>query len=144
MDDDVMTAAWLMTVVGETTTIGAGAAPVVAKAVAEGSPQLPTEYAIYQNYPNPFNPTTTIKYDLPADAYVTLKIFDILGREMMTLVDGGMVAGYHEVSMDATELSTGVYFYRLVVSKSNPLVVSGANPIQAGTFTDVKKLLLLK
>jgi len=89
---------------------------------------LPSDFDLAQNYPNPFNPTTTIKYDLPADAYVTLKVFDILGREMMTLVDGDMVAGYHQVSLDRNELPTGVYFYK----------------INAGTFTDMKKLLLLR
>jgi hypothetical protein len=80
------------------------------------------------NYPNPFNPTTTIRYDLPVDARVSLKIYDILGREIMTLVDGFVAAGYHHVELDASKLASGVYFYRLT----------------AGSFTAVRKMLLLQ
>ncbi len=89
---------------------------------------LPLTAALHQNYPNPFNPLTTIKYDLPVDANVNLKVYDMLGREVLSLVDRFETAGYHQTTVDGTKLSSGVYFYR----------------IRAGSFTDVKKLLLLK
>jgi hypothetical protein len=89
---------------------------------------LPKEFALRQNYPNPFNPTTTIKYDLPLDAKVTLRLYDVLGREVMSLVDGVMPAGFHQVTVDGSALASGVYLYR----------------IDAGSFTQVKKLLLLR
>jgi hypothetical protein len=98
----------------------------IRKALASG--QLPQSYKLFQNYPNPFNPTTTIKYDLPVDARVTLKVYDLLGKEVLTLVDGFVPAGYYQVQLDGSRLSSGVYIYR----------------ISAGTFTDVKKLLILK
>jgi hypothetical protein len=88
----------------------------------------PTAFSLYQNYPNPFNPSTTIRYALSEDAHVTLRLYDILGREVATLVDRFVETGYHHVNLDATSLASGVYFYR----------------IEAGTFTNVKKLLLLK
>jgi len=85
---------------------------------------LPTSFALYQNYPNPFNPTTRIKYQIPNDNYVTLKVFDILGREVRTLVNETRIAGEHEVTFDANGLArqtagglaSGVYFYRLMSS----------------------------
>jgi hypothetical protein len=92
------------------------------------NPGRPGSYALWQNYPNPFNPATTIKYDLPIDAHVSLKLYDVLGKEVLTLVDGFISAGFHEVSLDASNLSSGVYFYKITV----------------GSFTDVKKLLLLR
>ncbi len=90
--------------------------------------QLPMQFSLSQNYPNPFNPLTTIKYDLPSDEQVTLKVYDILGREVHTLVNDFVKAGYQQVSFDASQFSSGVYFYRL----------------QAGTYSIVKKLMLLK
>ncbi len=89
---------------------------------------LPTKYLLAQNYPNPFNPLTIIKYDLPADQYVTLKVYDVLGREVYTLVDDNVIAGYQQVSFNANQYSSGVYFYK----------------ITAGNFVQTKKLLLLK
>ncbi len=88
---------------------------------------LPKEYSVV-NYPNPFNPSTTIRFALPKDSHVVLKVYDMLGREMMTLVDGEREAGYHEVKVDGTRLGSGVYLYR----------------ITAGEFTSVKKMLLTK
>jgi len=90
--------------------------------------EVPAAFRLAQNYPNPFNPTTVIRYDLPVDGVVGMKVYDILGKEVVTLVDGFQKAGYHHVSFDASRLATGVYFYRLT----------------AGTFTDVKKLLVVK
>jgi hypothetical protein len=92
------------------------------------SDEKPQAYALLQNYPNPFNPITTISYLLPTQSHVTLKVFDLLGREVATLVDDYKEAGYYEASFDASSLSGGVYYYRL----------------QAGTFTETKKLLLMK
>ena len=89
---------------------------------------IPTEFALYQNYPNPFNPITTIKYGLPKGSKVTLKVFDILGREVATLVNEHQAAGYQQVSWDATGHSSGIYFYQ----------------IQAGDFQKIRKMILLK
>jgi hypothetical protein len=89
---------------------------------------LPTEFALGQNYPNPFNPTTTIKFALPKNSDVKIIVFDVLGRAVSTLVDRNFDAGNHKVSFNASNLSSGVYFYR----------------IEAGDFTQVKKLMLLK
>lgn len=88
----------------------------------------PMTYALFQNYPNPFNPTTAIDFQLAAKSRVTLKVFDILGREVETLIDGEMGTGLHQVTFDASKFASGIYFYR----------------IQAGSFTATKKLILLK
>ena len=85
-------------------------------------------YYLYQNYPNPFNSLTEIKYNLSEDVYVTLKIFDVLGNQVETLVHEHQDVGNHSVLFDASRLSSGVYFYRL----------------QAGNYNAKKKLLLLK
>ncbi|NLT52590.1 MAG: T9SS type A sorting domain-containing protein [Ignavibacteria bacterium] len=89
---------------------------------------LPTEFILSQNYPNPFNPVTTIKYSVPSTVYVVLKIFDMLGRETTTLVNAQQPAGYYEVKFDASNLASGIYLYNL----------------QAGEFSSVKKLILMK
>ena len=89
---------------------------------------LPTTYELYQNYPNPFNPTTVIGYQLPMNSMVVLKVFDILGRQVCTLVDERQSAGEHSVRFDGTALPSEVYLYRL----------------DAGTYHETKKLLLLK
>jgi hypothetical protein len=89
---------------------------------------IPDHFALEQNYPDPFNPSTEIRYDLPEDAHVLLKIYDLLGREVATLVDGLETSGYRTVRFDASTLPSGVYFYRL----------------EAGVFVDVKKMLLMK
>lgn len=89
---------------------------------------FPVRFALDQNYPNPFNPSTTIEYQLPANSHVILKLYDILGREVRTLVDEQQAVGSHRVKLDASRMASGVYFYRL----------------QAGTIYDTKKLVLLK
>jgi hypothetical protein len=88
---------------------------------------IPNTFALSQNYPNPFNPSTTIHYQLPMSAEATLKIFDLLGREVATLLDEMKQAGYYSVEWKP-QLPSGVYFYRL----------------QAGEFVETKKLILLK
>jgi hypothetical protein len=90
--------------------------------------ELPGEYQLFQNYPNPFNPNTIIAYHLPSTNHVTLKVFDVLGKEVTTLINEVRQPGDKLVKFDASALASGVYFYRL----------------QAGSFTKTKKLLLLK
>ncbi|MDI6766091.1 MAG: T9SS type A sorting domain-containing protein [Bacteroidota bacterium] len=99
-----------------------------AKIASKNFEEMPDSYTLEQNYPNPFNPLTDIFYGLPEDAYVVLKVYDVLGREVITLVDEYQDAGYKSIVLNAAELPSGVYFYRL----------------QAGSFTDVKKMLLAK
>jgi len=88
----------------------------------------PKEFKLEQNFPNPFNPTTTIQYQLPQDAKVTLKVYDILGSEVATLINAEQEAGYYEVNWNASNLASGVYIYRL----------------QTGSFVSVKKMMLLR
>ena len=88
----------------------------------------PVDYLLQDNYPDPFNPSTIIGYRLPINSRVTLRIYDVLGREVATLVNKVQNAGRYTVVFDATSLPSGVYFDRF----------------QAGTFTDTKKILLLK
>jgi len=96
---------------------------------------LPIEFSLSQNYPNPFNPKTTIEYEIPGKSNVTIKIYDILGREVQTLVNNLEQVRYkYKVEFDASALASGVYFYRMQV---NP--VSGA-----GSFVQTKKMIVLK
>ena len=97
-------------------------------AVDEQSPEIPTEFALLQNYPNPFNPSTTIHYDLPKRAHVSLKIYDIIGHLVADLVNGEQEAGAYNLVWDAQGLTSGVYYYK----------------ISAGDFTSVRKLILMK
>jgi hypothetical protein len=85
-------------------------------------------YTLWQNYPNPFNPSTTIRYALPQPSHVTLTVFNTLGQQVTTLVNGEAEAGYHAVQFDAARLPSGVYFYRL----------------QAGAFVKTRKLCLVR
>ncbi|MGB9591969.1 MAG: T9SS type A sorting domain-containing protein, partial [Candidatus Kryptoniota bacterium] len=93
----------------------------------------PLTYALQQNYPNPFNPSTTISYEIPTTEKVTLKIYDVLGRTVATLVDDVLQPGQYTAvwsgeNSAGIRVATGVYFYRL----------------QAGSFTSVRKMLLVK
>ncbi|RQW02637.1 T9SS C-terminal target domain-containing protein, partial [candidate division KSB1 bacterium] len=91
-------------------------------------PEIPTEFALLQNYPNPFNPSTTIRYDLPRETHVTLKIYDIMGHLVAELVNEKHEAGAYELVWNANGVASGVYFYQ----------------ITAGDFTSVRKLILMK
>ncbi len=89
---------------------------------------IPEEYSLEQNYPNPFNPVTKIKYVIPEESFVELKIYNVLGKEVRTLISDERPAGYYEVNFDAQGLPSGVYLYKL----------------KAGSFSDTKKMILLK
>jgi hypothetical protein len=96
------------------------------------SSEVPTETKLFQNYPNPFNPITTIKYQIAKNSFVKLTIYDLLGREVQTLVnekqsaEGG--AGTYQVNWDASNFASGVYFYKLTTQ----------------TFSNTRKLVLIK
>jgi hypothetical protein len=109
-----------------TTTFTGGLNRLIVRALAGG--QLPTEFSLLQNYPNPFNPMTTIRYALPVESDVTLKVFNVLGQEVATLIQEQEKAGYKSVNWIATGVSSGVYFYRL----------------KAGGFVQTKRMLLLR
>jgi len=87
-----------------------------------------TVYKLHQNFPNPFNPTTTVKYQIPELNFVTIKIYDVLGNEVASLINGEKPAGEYKVEFFAENLPSGIYFYT----------------VQAGKFTDSKKMILLK
>jgi hypothetical protein len=90
--------------------------------------ETPQTYVLKQNYPNPFNPVTQLEFSIPREEYVTLRVFDILGREVKVLLSKNMKAGSYSVQFDGSKLSSGVYIYR----------------IEAGRFTDAKKMILIK
>jgi len=88
----------------------------------------PAAFSLAQNYPNPFNSTTQIKYSVPADEFVSLKVYDILGNEVAKLVNEEKSAGTYSISFDAANLASGIYFYS----------------ISMGNFNQVKKMILLR
>jgi hypothetical protein len=94
----------------------------------DGGEIIPTEFSLAQNFPNPFNPTTNIKFGLPKESNVTLRIYNVLGEEVATLVNKVMPAGFHTVNFDASRLTSGLYIYR----------------IEADNFVQVKKMMLMK
>jgi hypothetical protein len=89
---------------------------------------IPKEFTLAQNYPNPFNPSTSISFSLPTKSFVSLKVFDLIGREVATLVSEEMSAGNYTRQWNAVNMSSGIYFYRL----------------HAGAYRETKKLVLLK
>lgn len=96
--------------------------------IIELGTNLPTEYSLSQNYPNPFNPTTQIAFTLPEAQHVILKVFNSRGQEIATLIDGEAPAGYHTALLNASDMATGMYYYKLI----------------AGNFVQTKKMLLIK
>jgi photosystem II stability/assembly factor-like uncharacterized protein len=107
--------------IGHATTGGA-------TGVEKLSSSIPSGYSLCQNYPNPFNPTTNISFTLPSTSFVTLKVFDLIGREVATLVSEELSAGTHVQQWNASAMASGIYFYRL----------------HAGSFSETRKLVLLK
>ncbi|MBS4029238.1 MAG: T9SS type A sorting domain-containing protein [Ignavibacteriales bacterium] len=97
--------------------------------------ELPTEYSLSQNYPNPFNPTTTIRIELPVESSITLKVYNVIGQEVATILSREiMEEGIHDIRFDGTRLSTGVYYYRLF-----------ATSLEVGnTYSKIKKMVLTK
>ncbi|MCC7095312.1 MAG: T9SS type A sorting domain-containing protein [Ignavibacteriaceae bacterium] len=122
-------------VYGDTTTVG----------IEDEETPMATEFRLEQNYPNPFNPNTVISYQLPVISNVTLKVYDILGNEIATLVNEEKPAGTYEVEFNShsglsgiRDLPSGIYFYQLLVS-------AGRSPDgKAGSFVQTKKMVLLK
>jgi hypothetical protein len=110
---------------------GAGAAWVYAgglTSVKELGDEMPGQFALEQNYPNPFNPSTTIRFNLPISGHTTLRLYNLLGQEVETLVNGELTGGAHSVEWNPGKVASGVYFYRLV----------------AGSFVETKKMLYQK
>lgn len=102
--------------------------PDLVLSVSAVGDNLPTKFALNQNYPNPFNPTTAINFDLPTKSKVSLKVYNVLGQLVTTLVDEELDAGSYETEWDASSTGSGVYFYK----------------IEAGSFVETKKMMLLK
>jgi parallel beta-helix repeat protein len=110
------------------TTLTAGPTGMSKAVAGQGQANPPTEFALEQNYPNPFNPTTTIRYALPSDGVASLKVYDLLGREVASLVEGFKTAGAYEVQLNASSLASGVYVYKL----------------RAGRYVAARKLIVAK
>lgn len=102
----------------------------ISEFIAVGSEQnsVPKDFTLLQNYPNPFNPSTNISFGLPAGSFVTLKVYDIMGREVKELVKGNLTEGYHNYSLNASDLTSGIYFYTLT----------------AGSYKETRKMVLVK
>lgn len=90
--------------------------------------QIPSVYSLFQNYPNPFNPSTSIRYDIPENSFVKLTVYDILGKEVVSLVNEPQTPGKYEVIFESTSLTSGIYLYKLITER----------------FTDTKRMLLIK
>ena len=100
----------------------------VATAIDDDILGLPRQYRLDQNYPNPFNPTTTIRFALPDPSYVELTLYDVAGHKVRVLVNDDLPPGEHRIIVDARQLATGVYFYRITTSR----------------FTQTRKLVVIK
>jgi hypothetical protein len=95
---------------------------------------LITDCTLSQNYPNPFNPATKIGYNLLRNSFVTLKLYDVLGRELRTIVSGNQTAGFKEIEFNASDLSSGIYFYTIETTEQG----------SGNIFKDTKKMILVK
>jgi hypothetical protein len=105
-----------------------GGSLAVPVSIEDQSPEIPTVFALYQNYPNPFNPSTTIRYDIPKQTQVTVKIYDVMGRLVEELVNDQHAPGAYMATWNAQGYASGIYYYR----------------INAGDFVSVRKLILMK
>jgi flagellar hook assembly protein FlgD len=145
---DTVWASWGVVAGGDLAELQTNADAAIAKAMAVGwigttgvngpTAEIPAQYGLSQNYPNPFNPVTRISYALPEEATVTLRVYDVLGQEVITLENSVRQAGLHEVTWSGRNalgqsLGSGVYFYRLEAT--------GAS---GETFANLKKMLYLK
>jgi hypothetical protein len=101
--------------------------------VKQTSTEVPGEFALSQNYPNPFNPATTIKFSIPQSGFVSLKVYDILGREVSQIVKDNLQVGSYEVNFDASNLTSGTYFYKINVNTDGSV-----------NWTQTKKMVLVK
>jgi CotH kinase protein/Secretion system C-terminal sorting domain len=101
---------------------------IIQSTAIQGAVAVPKDFVLFQNYPNPFNPTTVINYQVPVSSHVVVKVYDMLGRDVATLVNEQKSAGSYQVDFDAHLLTSGVYFYSL----------------QSGSFAETKKLILIK
>jgi hypothetical protein len=102
--------------------------------------EAPKQYQLDQNYPNPFNPTTTIQFSLPEDAFVTMKVYNMLGQEVATLAENEeFTEGFNDVTFDASSLASGVYFYRIVAQG-----IDEDGAVKGNSFISVKKMMLVK
>ncbi|TAK57762.1 MAG: T9SS type A sorting domain-containing protein [Bacteroidetes bacterium] len=102
--------------------------------VKEEKNAIPNQFKLEQNYPNPFNPTTVFSFQLPVSSYATLKVYDVLGREVAIVLDGMQDAGFKMQEFNASSLPSGIYYYKLTAIGQNGIL----------SYTDVKKLLLIK
>jgi photosystem II stability/assembly factor-like uncharacterized protein len=114
--------------VAGTTGMGVYEYTFIPVGIRNNNSNIPKEYALYQNYPNPFNPTTVISYDVPKVSYVTIKVYDISGKEVSTLVNDNERPGSYNITFNASSLSSGIYFYK----------------ITAGDFVTTRKMALVK
>jgi len=106
--------------------------PNAASSIDDSKNTIPENFNLFQNYPNPFNPVTTIKYQIPEISFVTLKVYDVLGNEIKTLVNEEKPAGSYEVefqsAVNGRQLASGIYYYQF----------------RAGNFLETKKMILIK
>jgi hypothetical protein len=106
-----------------------------------GKTEEPTEFRLYQNFPNPFNPTTSIRFDLPVEGIVTIKVYDLLDRELAVLVNRERVtSGSHSVEFRGDNLPSGVYFYRISV-ETTAEPTSGTSRRQ---YSEMKKMVMIR
>jgi hypothetical protein len=108
--------------------INSGRGHYIPTNIGGNNPGIPLEYKLHQNYPNPFNPVTKISYDIPKSGIVSLMVYDVLGNEIKSLVNGFISAGKYDYEFNASKLSSGIYYYMLI----------------SGDFNSTKKMILLK
>lgn len=127
VDTSIYTVAFVQNDVNKE-VINSGRGYYVATGINNNSNIIPDNYNLYQNYPNPFNPVTKINLDIPKSGYTSLKIYDVLGNLIYSLVDGSLNSGRYTYDFDGSDLSSGIYYYKLV----------------SGNYTNVKKMTLIK
>jgi hypothetical protein len=114
--------------------------PVEGVTSVNKSTGIPNKMVLYQNFPNPFNPSTTVRFTLPARSFVVLKVYDLLGRDISTIVSEELDAGEYSRQWNASAMPSGVYFYRIQTHQTGTTTAGG----QSGTYSEVRKLIVLK